>query len=72
MDWAIDHLLDDFSNVIWTDETTVQLQTHKRFCYHKEGQKPRPKPRPKHPTKVHVWGGISKSGAQQKCAYLKE
>lgn len=23
---------------------------------------PKPKPRPKHPTKVHVWGGISVRG----------
>lgn len=31
-DWARNHLLDEFLNVIWTDETTVQLETHKRYC----------------------------------------
>ena len=69
LEWATDHLHDNFSNVIWTDETTVQIETHKRFCYHKQGQNPRPKPRPKHPTKVHVWGGISKSGATEVCIF---
>ena len=64
-DWARAHIGDDFSNVIWTDETTVQIETHKRFCYRKEGETPRLKPRPKHPTKVHVWAGISKMGATE-------
>lgn len=67
--WARDHLHDDFSNVIWTDETTVQIETHKRHCYRKQGQKPHPKPRPKHPTKVHVWAGISKEGATKVCIF---
>ena len=29
----------------------------------------RDKPRPKHPIKVHVWGGISKQGATQVCIF---
>ena len=28
------------------------------FCYGKKSEPPRPKPRPKHPCKVHVWAGI--------------
>lgn len=63
--WARAHINDDFENVIWTDETTVQIETHKRYCYCKEGQKPRPK----HPTKVHVWAGISKKGATKVCIF---
>ena len=35
----------DFSNVIWTDETTVQLENHRRFSHRKCGEKPRPKPK---------------------------
>ena len=58
--WARAHLQDDFQDVIWSDETTVQLETHRRRCYRKDGEQPRPKPRPKHPIKVHVWAGISK------------
>lgn len=44
--------------MIWSDETTVQLENHRRYCYRKDGEKPRPKPRPEHPVKVHVWAGI--------------
>ena len=69
LDWARTYINDDFANVIWTDETTVQIETHKRFCYRKQGQKPRTKPRPKHPTKVHVWAGISRQGATQVCIF---
>jgi hypothetical protein len=35
----------DFNNVIWTDETTVQLENHRRFSHRKRGEKPRPKPK---------------------------
>ena len=54
--WAIDNLNASFTNVIWTDETTVQLETPRRFCCGKRGQKPRYKPRPNHPVQVHVMG----------------
>ena len=60
LEWAHSHLDDTFDDVIWTDEISVQLEAHQRFCYRKEGMKPRPKPRPKHPIKVHVWAGINK------------
>ena len=69
VDWAQTYLGDDFVNVVWSDETTVQLETHRRHCYQKEGQKPHPKPRPKHPIKVHIWAGISKQGATQVCIF---
>ena len=61
MEWAND--------VIWSDETTVQLETHKRYCCRKKGQKPKPKPRPKHPLKLHVWGGISWKGPTHVCIF---
>ena len=50
--WARENLHDDFADV-WSDETTVQLETHRRFCCRKKGkdQKPHYKPRPKHPIK---------------------
>ena len=67
--WARTFLHDSFDNVIWSDETTIQLETHRRFCYRKDGEQPRPKPRPKHPLKVHVWAGISKQGATQVCVF---
>ena len=67
--WARECLGDGFENVIWSDETTVQLETHRRFCCRKRGQKPKSKPHPKHPVKVHVWGGISWRGATKVCIF---
>ena len=69
LEWARDHLQDTFDDVIWSDETSVQLEAHRRFCYRKEGMKPKPKPRPKHPIKVHVWAGISKKGPTNVCIF---
>ena len=69
LQFAMTWLHDNFDDAIFSDETTVQLDTHRRRCYRKEGEKPRLKPRPKHPTKVHVWGGISKKGATAVCIF---
>lgn len=69
LDWARANIHDDFDNVIWSDESSIQLDTHRRYCCRKEGEAPRPKPRPKHPTKVHVWAGISKKGATGICIF---
>ena len=63
LQWAQEHINDDFMNVVWTDEASVQLETHRKRCYRKHGEAPKPKPRAKHPVKVHVWAGISMQGA---------
>ena len=68
-DWALKYLHDDFQNVVWTDETTVQLECHKRFCCRKNGIRPQYKPRPKHPIKMHVWAGISWEGPTPVCIF---
>ena len=34
-----------FQDVLWTDECSVQLETHRRFCCRKRGEPPRNKPR---------------------------
>ena len=60
LEFAVTYLNDTFDDAIFSDETTVQLDTHHHRWYRKEGEKPRLKPRPKHPVKVHVWVGISK------------
>ena len=44
LDWARAHLGDKFEDVVWTDESTVQLETHRRFCCRKKGERPRNKP----------------------------
>lgn len=66
---AIENRSKTFEDVIWTEETSIQLDCHRRFCCRKKGQKPRYKPRPKHPTKVHVWGGISWKGRTEVCIF---
>ena len=35
---------DEFKDV-WTDETSIQLETHRRFCCRKQGERPNNKPR---------------------------
>ena len=45
LQWSEEHKDDNFDDVIWTDEATVQLETHRRFCCRKIGQAPKPKPR---------------------------
>ena len=51
-----------FFDVIWTDECSVQLESHRRHSYRKKGEHAVLKPCPKHPTKVHIWAGISRLG----------
>ena len=43
--WAQEYKDDSLDNVIFTDECSVQMETHRRFCCRKEGEAPRPKPR---------------------------
>lgn len=49
LEWARQYLQasqnDGFRDVVWTDECTVQLETHRRHSCRRKGQLPRPKPR---------------------------
>ena len=54
---------EDFSNVVFTDECTIQLEHHGQLCFRKQFHPRKLKPRPKHPLKLHVWGAISPRGA---------
>ncbi|CAC5386171.1 unnamed protein product [Mytilus coruscus] len=47
------------------DETTLQLHDNKTGAYRRKESAAPTNCRPKHPLKVHVWGGISKRGATQ-------
>ena len=62
LQWARSHLNDPFLDVIWTDETSVQFETYKRFCCRKRNQPLKVKPCSKHSIKVHVWAGINWRG----------
>ena len=44
LEWCQRYKEDAFENVIWTDESTIQLENHRRFCCRKIGQAPKPKP----------------------------
>ena len=47
LEWAkevLSECKDGFNDVIWTDECTVQLETHRRFCCRKKGEAPKNKP----------------------------
>ena len=41
---AREHVGDDFSEVIWTDEAIIQVESHWRFACRKHGIPPRSKP----------------------------
>ena len=48
LEWARKHLheaAEGFQDVIFTDEASVQLETHRRFCCRKLGERPKNKPR---------------------------
>ena len=65
MEWCQTQLAnsEQFHNVIFTDECSVQLEQHSKLCFRKKLQPRALKQRPKHPVKVHIWGGISCQGA---------
>ncbi len=57
LEWAQQYLHEaktGFLDVIWTDEATVQLETHRRFSCRKIGQRPKNKPRYKVTYVVHL------------------
>ena len=60
---------DDFENIIWTDESSVQLIRHSQTMRVKDGRERQLKPQAKHTLKVHVWAGISKRGATKICIF---
>ena len=43
LSWCMENQCTNFLNVVWTDETSIQLENHRRFCHRKHGEKPRPK-----------------------------
>ena len=48
LEWVreyLDECDDGFDNVIWTDESSIQCEAHKRHCYRKKGCAPKRNPR---------------------------
>ena len=54
---------EEFDDVIFTDESSIWMERHGKICFRRKNELPKLKPKPKHPYKVHIWGGISKRGA---------
>ena len=47
LSWALKYRSEadgGFGDVLWTDESSVQLETHRRFCCRKKGEAPKNKP----------------------------
>ena len=60
-----------WNNVIWTDESSVQLKRHYQTVKVKIGRERSFKPAAKHALNVHVWGEISKRRATHNCIFGK-
>lgn len=54
---------DNLNDIIFSDESSIQLHNNKTTCYRLKDSRNHILPKPKHPLKVHVWGGISRRGA---------
>lgn len=52
---------ENFHHMLFTDESTISLVRFNTMAFCKKGHLST-KPQPKHPVKIHVWGGISKFG----------
>ena len=55
---------DTFHNVIFSDECSISLQSYRRTCFRMPDEPTKQKPKPKHPLKVHVWGGGGRGGGE--------
>ena len=45
LEWSRENIGNTFENVIWSDECTVQAESHRRYCCRKKGERPKNKPR---------------------------
>ena len=65
VEWCKQRLMEGetFDDVIFTDESTIQLDRHGRKSFRKRGAPRKLKYRHKHPPKLHVWARISRRGA---------
>ena len=53
---------EDFSNIIFTDESSIWLENHAKICFRRINAPAKLKPKVKHPYKVHVWAGVRTRG----------
>jgi hypothetical protein len=73
--WCLQQLVreETFKNVIFVDESTVEMCSSGRLFFHQYGSEldrlPAKAPKPKHSYKVNVWGGISYKGRTDVCIF---
>jgi transposase len=63
VEWAIKHREQNWKQVVFSDETTLQMFQNTQKVFYKVGTQPPQKPMVKHPYKVHAWGAFSKKGS---------
>lgn len=74
--WCLDALnnKEDFRNIIFVDESTVEMSSSGRLFFHQPGSKVQKicarRPKPKHAYKVHVLAGISYRGRTSICIFI--
>jgi hypothetical protein len=51
-----------FDDIIFSDESSIQLHQNKTVMYRLKRSLPAGLPKPKHPLKVHVWAAITRRG----------
>lgn len=75
MEWACNAIKnnDNFRNVVFADETSVEMCSHGKLFFHQSRSgiemKTRKRSRPKHAYKVNVWAGISYQGKTPICIF---
>ena len=57
--------VNDFSTMVFSDESTIQLDCHSHIVFRKKNQRSSLKQCAKHPAKLHVWAAISPKGASK-------
>lgn len=73
--WCLEALnnKEDFRNVIFVDESTVEMSSSGQLFFHQPESKIQKicarRPKPKHAYKVHVWAGISYRGRTNICIF---
>jgi transposase len=62
LQWALNHTQDDWSHIIFSDESTFQTFRNTQIVRYKAGNSRPSHPMVKHPYKVHVWGAFCRQG----------
>ena len=60
---------DEFNDVIWTDDSSIQLRRNADYMRVQVGKERMLKPQAKHALKVNFWAGISKWRATKICIF---